>query len=433
MMCLKSKGLMKNLKDILEKGLSSKWSLTQSESDSVWESISGSLPSAKPSRIYWYWAGAAVAAAAAVVAGIFLLKSPSSDQTPFRPEITPIEKTTVLADGAGESQTDQTMQEKATQNPVLAYAAPSVADGRQGLSVEKPGTEAIAGRDVTENESPADISASEPEAETQANVQAETQANVQAETQTVSPANTESPSKGFLKNNNRSRKKEQKEYYRNPAFGKRLSLTASSNFSGRGKVDGPSGSFIKAAAANFGYVAYSAAPEIQNISQTTYSLPLNFAVGVNYKVSNLLSVGTGVSYSYLHSKYNGLINGQYFNIKQGVHYIGIPVNLYFNLGQTNNLDFYASTGGSIEKGVNVTYQMSASGVQKKSSSSHVEGVQFSVKAAAGMEYRFGKGKNVGIYVEPGMTYYFDSKLPASIRTDQPLQFEAQAGLRFHLK
>ena len=52
---------------------------------------------------------------------------------------------------------------------------------------------------------------------------------------------------------------------------------------------------------------------------------------------------------------------------------------------------------------------------------------------SGMEYRFGKGKNVGLYLEPGITYYFDSDLPASIRTDHPLQFEAQAGVRFHLK
>lgn len=442
---------MRNLKDILEHDLGSKWSLTESESDSLWESISSSLPAsgasapARKGRIYWYWAGAAVAAAAAVVAGIFLLKSPSSDQTPFRPEITPIEKTTTLAERAGESITDQTMQEKATQNPVLAYVTPSVANGRQGLS-ESPTTSDSKSSVQTSEANSSDAhttsvtNVSDPKNfESEAKTSDTKNSAQTSETNSSDPGNsvqkagTSSLSNGSTRKDLRNQRKEQKEYYKNPVFGKRFSIAASSNYSGRGKVDGPSSSFIKATANQFGYEIYSTAPEIQNVSQTTYSLPLNFAVGVNYKVSNLLTIGSGVSYSYLHSKYNGLINGRYFDIKQGVHYIGIPVNLYFNLGSINSLDFYAATGGSIEKGVNVTYQMSASGVQKKTSSSHVEGVQFSVKAAAGMEYRLGKSKNFGIYLEPGVTYYFDSKLPASIRTDQPLQFEAQAGVRFHLK
>ena len=127
---------MRNLKDILEKDLGRKWSLTEEEKSSLWESVSKSLPEAAPQKRggFLYWAAAAVAAA--VVAGVFLLKSPSSDPTPFQPENTPIEKTTTLADGSGAATKEETHQEKDIQNPVLALAA-NPAEGRQGLSEEK--------------------------------------------------------------------------------------------------------------------------------------------------------------------------------------------------------------------------------------------------------------------------------------------------------
>ena len=111
---------MRKLKDILDKGLGSKWSLTPEESSSLWESVSGSLPSAAPKHggfLYW---GVAAAVAAAVVAGFFLLKSPSSELTPFQPEITPIEKTTILAEGNGNAQPQESEQDKDNQNSLLA-------------------------------------------------------------------------------------------------------------------------------------------------------------------------------------------------------------------------------------------------------------------------------------------------------------------------
>lgn len=306
--------------------------------------------------------------------------------------------------------------------PVLAYSGTHKVSGQQGYSGEE-----IVQTSVEPAES-ASIIAEEktdiiPEEKTQEatpqqEVAPQKQGTSEKSTSTVKPAVTG---------------KKVKKFYEAPSKGKRLAFSASSNFSGRGKVEGPSKSMIKAVASEFSYVAYSMAPSVQQISETKYALPLNFAIGVSYRVNDVLTVGTGVSYSYLHSKYNGLINGQFYDIKQGVHYVGVPVNLYFNFGSVGNLDFYAAAGGAVEKGVKVTYQMKSAAGSGKTSDSSVKGLQFSTKAVTGMEYRFGKGKNVGIYLEPGITYYFDSDLPASIRTDHPLQFEAQAGIRFHLK
>ena len=304
--------------------------------------------------------------------------------------------------------------------PVLAYSGTQKVSGQQGYS----GEENIIAEENTEERK--DVVSEEKTPET-------IQQTVKEDKQDAAPQKQETSEKSNSPVKPAVTGKQLKEYYEVPSKGKRLTFSASSNFSGRGKVEGPSNSMIKAVASEFGYVAYSTAPSVQQISETTYALPLNFAVGVSYKVNDLLTVGTGVSYSFLHSKYNGLINGQFYDIKQGVHYVGVPVNLYFNLGTAGNVDFYAAAGGAVEKGVKVTYQMKSAAGSGKTSDSHVKGLQFSAKAATGLEYRFGKGKNVGLYLEPGVTYYFDSDLPASIRTDHPLQFEAQAGIRFHLK
>ena len=405
---------MKQFKDILEKDLGKKWSLTEEEKTFLWESVSSELPSAEPKRGGFLW-WAVPAAVAAAVAAFFLLRSPSSSPTPFQPEIKPIEKTTTLADGNGAIESAESPnREKEAQMPVLAYSDTRKVSGQQGYSEEET------------------VIPTQPEETPQTEVKEQKQETA-TQTQEVAPQKQETAEKSTSPVKPAVTGKQMKEFYEAPSSGKRLAFSASSNFSGRGKVEGPSNSMIKAVASHFGYVAYSAAPQIQQISETKYSLPLNFALGVSYKVNDVLTVGTGVSYSYLHSKYNGLINGMYYDIKQGVHYVGIPVNLYFNLGTAGNIDFYAAAGGAVEKGVKVTYEMKSAAGSGKTSDSNVKGLQFSTKAVTGLEYRFGKGKNVGLYIEPGVTYYFDSDLPASIRTDHPLQFEAQAGVRFHLK
>ena len=308
--------------------------------------------------------------------------------------------------------------------PVLAYSGTNKVSGQQGYSGKETTPESL---QVAEPDKP------EVQTGKENRQDVSTRENNEQKVETENPEQTTQPEqKSTSPVKPSATEKQIKEYYKTPSQSKRFAFSASSNFSGRGKVEGPSNSMIKAVASQV-YEIHSAAPQVQQISETTYSLPLNFGIGVTYKVNDLLTVGTGVSYSYLHSKYNGLINGQFYNIKQGVHYVGVPVNLYFNLGSTGSVDFYAAAGGAVEKGVKVTYQMKSASGSGKTSDSHVKGVQFSTKAVGGIEYRFGKSKSIGLYLEPGVTYYFDSDLPASIRTDQPLQFEAQAGIRFHLK
>lgn len=402
---------VKELKKILDEGLSNKWSLTESEKSSLWDAIEAQLdpaaPVAAPKRggfIRWYYAAAALAAAA--VALFFLLKAPSSPNTPFQPEIQPIEKTTIVAGNGADNIADTQKGEKDVQMPLLAHAGyknPVSQQGLSGYSEPEPETE-------TEI-----VTVTEPSTEEVPVKEAEPQkSSVKPSKEEVTRAQVERNS--YLAENNKK------------SYGQRISINAASNFSSRGKLESPSLGFIQGLVPS--YEMHSAAPQISKVSNTKYTLPLMFTLGVSYKLSDVVTVGSGVRYTYLHSKYNGFMNGIYYDIKQAIHYIGVPVNFNFNVVSSNSWNVYATAGGTVEKGVRVTYQARTSG-QDKTYNSTVKGLQFSVGTGIGLEYNF--SKSVGLYLQPQVVYYFDNKAPENIRSSQPLQVEAEVGLRFHIK
>ena len=61
---------------------------------------------------------------------------------------------------------------------------------------------------------------------------------------------------------------------------------------------------------------------------------------------------------------------------------------------------------------------------------HGKGVQPSIGAGVGVELRL--APNFGLFFDPSIRYYFDTKQPRSIRTIQPLRMDLEAGVRFTL-
>ena len=56
-------------------------------------------------------------------------------------------------------------------------------------------------------------------------------------------------------------------------------------------------------------------------------------------------------------------------------------------------------------------------------------LQFSVGAGLGVEFLL--GQRVGLYIDPGVNYYFPCNQPRSIRTEKPLLLNFDVGLRFN--
>ena len=167
---------------------------------------------------------------------------------------------------------------------------------------------------------------------------------------------------------------------------------------------------------------------VEQISDTKYSLPLNLGIQVQFPVKENLALGVGVNYTVVSSRYDCLINKKKYSVKQSLHYIGIPVNIYGKVVERNRFSFYVNAGATAEKGITAVYKLE-SYTGKERNTNPIDGIQFSVNAGLGVEYKF--ANPAGIYFEPNVVYFFNSDMPRSIRTDQPLQVKGELGIRFH--
>lgn len=172
-------------------------------------------------------------------------------------------------------------------------------------------------------------------------------------------------------------------------------------------------------------------------SETSYGIPVSVGVGVKIHLARRWALSAGVNYTLLTSKFNGkyievndgiVVSQQSGQVKNMQHYIGVPVNAYYNIVDRDFIDFYTYAGGAVEKCVYNTYSLQTTPVINHTEK--VKGVQWSANVGIGVQFKL--GKHVGIYIDPSLRYYFGCGQPKSIRTAQPLMFGFEAGFRFNL-
>ena len=169
----------------------------------------------------------------------------------------------------------------------------------------------------------------------------------------------------------------------------------------------------------------------QTTDKTIYGIPLSFGMGARISFSPKWALGIGVNYTLLTSKFNGSYNlgvtsiGS--DIRNSQHYVGIPVNAYYNIVKKDFLNFYAYAGGTVEKCVGNNYQVLKTAYTHKES---VKGLQVSANIGFGLEFMV--TRYLGLYIDPSLRYYFDTGQPSSIRTAQPLMLGFEMGCRFHI-
>ena len=169
---------------------------------------------------------------------------------------------------------------------------------------------------------------------------------------------------------------------------------------------------------------------------THHRQPIRVGVRIRYSLDKRWSVESGLTYSYLASEINHE-NGAYtYNTDQKLHYVGIPVNVNYNLITTKRLNIYASGGGMAEKMVHGKASTKCS-VDNKLQSTTSENVkinplQWSVNASVGLEYNI--DNNIGVYIEPGASYYIANSSPVqTIYKDKPFNINLNVGLRINIK
>lgn len=157
-----------------------------------------------------------------------------------------------------------------------------------------------------------------------------------------------------------------------------------------------------------------AAPGIKDIK---HKQPISFGVSVRKELPKNFSVETGVTYTMLASEIT--YEGGSEKVDQKLHYIGIPVRANWSFINDKRFTVYVSAGGAVEKCV---YGKIAG--EKET----VKPLQLSVMGAVGAQYNI--SNRVGIYVEPGVSYFFDDgSSVVTIRKENPTNFTLQAGVR----
>ena len=170
--------------------------------------------------------------------------------------------------------------------------------------------------------------------------------------------------------------------------------------------------------------------------ESVYAIPVSFGLGTKFYLSDRWAVGTGVNYSLLSRTFPGSytkdgtqIKTSNSNIKHTIQYIGIPVNLYYDVLSTRFLKMYTFAGGSLEKGISQKYTIPGSG-ETEVWKQKVPGLQGSAALGAGIQMNL--ADHLGLYLDPSARYYFGADQPKSIRTQQDVVFNLELGIRLDL-
>lgn len=164
--------------------------------------------------------------------------------------------------------------------------------------------------------------------------------------------------------------------------------------------------------------------------------PVRFGLTVAFGLNNKLSVETGLTYAYLSSDIRSGKEDNYYTGSQSLHYVGIPVRAKYTVASWKRLKAYASTGVLAEKCVSgkseKEYIIGGQTMFEETEKTVVKPLQLSVNAALGVQLDITQA--LGIYAEPGVSYYFDNgSAVKTIYKDKPLNFSLNVGLRLTVK
>lgn len=165
-------------------------------------------------------------------------------------------------------------------------------------------------------------------------------------------------------------------------------------------------------------------------------LPLSAGIGLKWNFASRWAIGTGVRYTFVGRSFVAnyqsgegyVLRGK--NIDNTQHWIGIPVNVYFDIVNTPHWKVHAFAGGGFDYllGNSFTIHADKDIHWRKQTTSF----QWSASAGVGVEYKILPW--LGVYLDPSARYHFNHANFADVNglPTHPLRFVVEAGLRFSL-
>lgn len=175
-------------------------------------------------------------------------------------------------------------------------------------------------------------------------------------------------------------------------------------------------------------------PEVQE--EYSHKIPVKVGLTARYNITGKLGVETGLTYSILSSSIktgNSETGKNWSTGSQTLHYLGIPLNISFNILNSRYVNIYVTGGGMMEKSISGSIKTDeyVDGKFDRTLTTNIspKGLQWSVNAAAGIQTNI--LPQLGFFVEPGVSHHFkNGSRVRSIYTDKPTDFSLSFGLRY---
>lgn len=173
------------------------------------------------------------------------------------------------------------------------------------------------------------------------------------------------------------------------------------------------------------------------VSKSEHRRPVRLALTFNYPISRKIGLETGLTFTTLRSSFQTEAGSTVTDTEQTLMYVGVPLNMMVSIFDSRPFLFYAGVGGMAEKSVygKTVETETLGGVRQGDGIKNylkVKPLLWSLNASAGLQANL--TGNLGIYVEPGLSYHFDDGSGVStIYKERPLDFAVTVGARFSFK
>lgn len=182
-----------------------------------------------------------------------------------------------------------------------------------------------------------------------------------------------------------------------------------------------------------GILLYNNGKEIE--TRVSHKQPVRIGLSLAHAISKRVSLETGITYTVLRSDIREGSSSHYVATEQKLQYVGIPLNAKIKALSWKQVDIYASAGLMAEKCLtgkaktNFILDDKNGGSTTQKTESH----PYQVSANVGFGLQYNIDNAASLYVEPGVSYYFDDK--SSLQTiykEKPLNVNLNAGFRLSL-
>ncbi len=175
--------------------------------------------------------------------------------------------------------------------------------------------------------------------------------------------------------------------------------------------------------------------DIETKTEYEHHLPIRIGLSVAYALTDRLSISSGLTYTRLSSDIKDASRESKYIGEQRLHYVGIPVNVSYKVASFRWLVLYGTAGVLAEKCVSGTTDEGyvENNTMKYTNTQDISSKPLQMSVNAGVGIQFDIIDNVGIYAEPGLSYYFDDgSTLQTIYKEKSLNFNLNVGVRFKL-